>query len=126
MRWQYPDELEADFQQYYGLDIAAVEPARAARLLFQLPRDCRVFVAISPPNQWGWSEVFANKLTYLMELMLWQNSYNGKNKSKHKNNKPKPFIPEFMKPPKELSNLRSEVESHTVDDIRSILEMPRG
>lgn len=51
----YPDELLADFQQYYGLDLWTLELkdgerdlARAAALAFQLPRESRVKRAVDP------------------------------------------------------------------------------
>ena len=108
------------------MDVSAVKPARAARLLFQLPRQCRVFVKLQPSNEWSYNEVFANKTNYLLELLLWQNSYNPKKKGKHLANKPKPFIPEFMKEKKKPSAINNGSVKHTVDDIKSILALPRG
>lgn len=99
---------------------------RAARLLFQLPRECRVFTSINPSAQWGWSEVFANKTNHLLELLLWQNAYDPKKKSQHKANRPKPFIPEFMKPEQPPSEISKEAETMTVDDVKSWLATPRG
>jgi hypothetical protein len=84
-----------------------------------------VFVKLQPANQWGFEEVFANKTNYLLELLLWQNSYDPKKKSKHMANKPKPFVPEFMKDKKQ-SAINKDSVKHTVDDIKSILALPRG
>lgn len=84
-----------------------------------------MFSKIQPANQWGWSEVFANKTNYLLELLLWQNS-GTKNKAQHKRNKPKPFVPDFMKQPAEPSKINKGVEVQTVDDIKSWLAVPRG
>lgn len=95
-------------------------------MLFQLPRGCRVFTKLQPANEWGWQEMLANKTTYLLELLLWQNAYDPKNKARHKANKPKPFVPPFLKPPKETSPINNESQTHTVDDIKSILAQPRG
>lgn len=81
---------------------------------------------MSPANQWGWAEIFANKTNYLIELLLWQNSASSKNKARHKANKPKPFVPDFMKPPPEESAVNKGVELRPVDEIRLILAQPRG
>lgn len=101
---------------------------RAARLLFQLPRSCRTFVAIEPANQWGWDEVFANKTTYLLELLLWQNGTPNKkgDRARHKASKPKAFVPEFMRGTVEASKINEGVTVQTVDDVKSLLALPRG
>lgn len=92
--------------------------------MFQLPIKCRLFAKLRPATQWGWDEVLANKTNFLLETIIWQNSTpseKGK-RAKHKQNKPKPFIPEFMKQPSEIS---AGAEPHTTDDIRNILSKKR-
>lgn len=96
-------------------------PARAARLLFQLPPDCRVYSALYPANKWGWSEVLLNKANYMLEVLAWQNANEGVKKSKQ-TDKPKLYIPEFMR---DKSNLK-EVEIHDTSEIRNILSQPRA
>lgn len=93
-----------------------------------MPRNCRTFCALEPANQWGFSEVFANKTNYLLELLLWQNSTpNKKGKmAEHKRKKPKPFVPDFMKGKQEPSAINKGIEVQTVDDIKSWLAVPRG
>lgn len=96
-------------------------------MLFQLPRECRVFAAINPAAQWGWNEMFGNKTNYLLELLLWQNTPVKKGqKEAHNRRKPKPFIPDFMKGKQPESAINKGSEKHTVDDIKSILALPRG
>lgn len=123
MRWQYPDELEADFQQYYGLDIAQVLPVRAARLLFQLPRECRVFAKLAPSTQWGWQELMANKTNYLLETLVWMKTKDATKRNPR--NKPKPFVPEFMPTVTEPSEMNADIVATTSEDIRDILAKPR-
>ena len=52
----YPDQLLADFQQYYGLNAVDIGHditlRRAATLLMQLPPSCRVFKAMHPASEW--------------------------------------------------------------------------
>lgn len=57
----FPDELEADLQQHYGIDIeraaAGEHSARhVAALAVQLPQTARVWVAQDPDNVWGLRE----------------------------------------------------------------------
>ena len=96
-------------------------------MLFQLPRSCRVFCAYEPANQWGWGEVFANKTTHLLELLLWQAGTPSKKgeRARHKANKPKPFMPDFMKRSQAGTGMNESVEAMTVDDVKSWLAVPR-
>ena len=98
-------------------------PARAARLLFQLPRNCRTFCAIQPANQWGWSEMLANKANYILEVLAWQNTKDGH--KKRPTNKPKMFVPDFIKKLERSRNKDPNVETHDIDDIKNILNKPR-
>lgn len=90
-----------------------------------MPRTCRVFTAIAPVNQWGWDQVFANKTNFLLETIIWQNSYDPKKKAEHKSRKPKPFVPDFMKQAAAPSAINKGSEIHNTDDIRNILAKPR-
>jgi hypothetical protein len=120
VRWQHFDELEADFQQYYNLDVRTVMPARAARLMFQLPRSCRVFVALAPSNQWGWSEMLLNKANYALEVLAWQNANEGK-KQHEQTEKPVPFEPDFMK----TKTTDPELASYDIEEMKELLARPR-
>lgn len=95
--------------------------------MFQLPRECRVFAAINPAAQWGWMEMFANKQNYLLELKLWQDTPIKKGqRDAHNRRKPKPFVPDFLKSKQPESEISKGSEKRTVDDIKSILALPRG
>lgn len=86
-----------------------------------------MFAAINPAAQWSWMEMFANKTNYLLELKLWQDTPVKKGeKAAHNRRKPKPYVPEFMKGEQPVSEINKETEKHTVDDIKSILALPRG
>lgn len=95
--------------------------------MFQLPRQCRVFAALNPASQWGWVEQFANRANYLLELKLWQDTPIKKGeRAMHNRRKPKPYVPDFMKGELPVSEINKDSEKHTVDDIKSILALPRG
>jgi len=123
VRWQYFDELEADFQEYYNLDIAQVKSERAARLLFQLPHKSRVYTAISPANTWGWEEVLANKTAHLLELLVWMKTKDAQKRSPR--NKPRPFVPEFMKKKTKPSPINNGSIAAYSEEINDILSRPR-
>lgn len=87
--------------------------------MFQLPRECRVFAAINPAAQWGWNEILQNKMVYALELLVWMKTKDAQKKSQP--NKPVPFVPEFMR-----NEVDKDKESHTTDEIKSILSAPRN
>lgn len=120
MSRDYPDQLEADFQQFYNLDIATVPKDRAARLLFQLPAESRVFRAIRPELNWTWNEALLNKANYLLETILWTKTKDAEKKTPHY--KPVPYVPEFMKL---NSKEAKEYEAFDLDELKSILTKPR-
>jgi len=64
----------------------------------------------------------------LLEVLIWQNGtpHNKGALARHKRNKPKPFIPEFMKQPQKPSEISKEAETMTIDDVKSWLSNPRG
>lgn len=123
LRSQHFDELEADFQQYYNLDISQVPRARAARLLYQLPQNCRTFCKIEPANQWGWREILLNKANYTLELLAWQNTQDATKKPPR--NIPKPFIPDFMRNVDKTRTMSKDSVALDVDDMREFLSRPR-
>lgn len=105
-----------------------MDKKKAARLLFQLPRECRVFTAVNPAAQWGWAENFANKQVYLLELLAWQNATpNTKAKrAVHMRQKPTLWTPPFMRDKLPQSEINKGSVKRTVDDVKSILALPRG
>lgn len=86
-----------------------------------------MFTAINPAAQWGWLEMFASKTNYLLELKLWQDTPIKKGeKAAHNRRKPKPFVPDFLKSKEPESKINKGSVKRTVDDIKSILSLPRG
>jgi uncharacterized protein DUF5361 len=119
-----PDLIEADFQQYYTLDIAHVPSARAARLLFQLPNDSRTVRQIHPINNWDWTHLLLNRISYWVEILAWQKTKDGQKRTPQ--NQPKPYKPPFMLSDAEREGMNSDLEEHTVDDIKAILARSRS
>lgn len=87
---EHPDELRADFQQIYGLDIDGMgigfSPAHAAALMSQLPSSSRVAKALDPSAEWDDATYLLSAIEYDLRILIWQNT-----KDAQKNrNKPKP------------------------------------
>ncbi len=69
----YHDKLEADFQQYYNLNIEEEiqkDADRVSRLLEQLPQSSRTFVAISPAADWTWDKETQSRILAKLDYIL--------------------------------------------------------
>lgn len=78
----HPDELLADFQQYYGIDLWALgldgndttrETKRAAILAAQLPEDSRTIRAIAGTT-WSTSDYLLRNIEHAARIILWRDS----------------------------------------------------
>lgn len=78
MELAHPDELRADFQQYYGLDLdgmgADYTHEHAACLAVQLPRESRTARAMAPEAEWGWAEALLAAIEYNTRWLVWAQS----------------------------------------------------
>lgn len=128
MRVKYPDQLEADFQQYYGLDIAKVDKERASRLACQLPRQSRVLVAIDQANLWSNGDIELIQIANGIETIKWQLANQGRKKGR--TSPPKPYIPDELETlakrvRREKTAKSQDLEPHTIDEMKRILARPR-
>ena len=118
---KYPDELRADFQQYYGLNIDGMGTDysyyHAAVLVMQLPPNSRVSAAMNPDAAWDVQSWFLNQIEYDLRVLIWQNT---KDAEKGRN-KPKP-----NKTPKELMAQRRRAMNFDKDLVDSVLGIGRG
>lgn len=70
------DELEADFQQFYGLDIGDMghgySVAHAAVLASQLPRQARCLRKLNPDFIWSDETTVLTSLHFLLRCVIYQ------------------------------------------------------
>jgi len=97
-------------------------------LLFQLPRDSRVFRKLEPATEWGYTEIFQNKMVWLLETLVWQNSTPSKKaeQARHKLLKPELYTPSFMKKSKPKEGIAKDTVAADVETIKAILDRPRN
>lgn len=62
--------IEADFQQYYNLDIASIKFQRYARLLINLPMESRFFQKYSPLKDWNWDKEVQSRILQMLEIIF--------------------------------------------------------
>lgn len=84
---EHPDELMADFQQTYGLDLWALgveaedtcpRVLRAAALAYQLPRTSRTWVAMDPTNGNQTVEYLLRQMEHNQRMWAWAHSKDAK------------------------------------------------
>lgn len=81
---------------------------------------------MQPATQWGWQEVFMNRIMYLLEVIVWQNATPTKKaeKAKHLAAKPEPYRPDWM-PKREAEGIKKDTVAADVDTIKDLLSRPR-
>ena len=72
--------IEADFQQFYNLDISKIGFRRYARLLQQLPIESRMVQKYSPYKDWTWEKEVQSQI--LRELNIIATNYVNANRKK--------------------------------------------
>lgn len=75
---RYPDELEADFQQHYGLDLEelgrGLSIRKAAVLAAQLPVDSRCCIAMDPDRSWSTEAWMLRSIEAHLATYMWSQS----------------------------------------------------
>ncbi len=72
--------IEADFQQYYNLDLSALGFRRYARLLLQLPMQARFMQKYSPFKDWNWDREVQAQILHSIDTLatMYANSHRKK------------------------------------------------
>lgn len=86
MAKEHPDELLADFQQYYGMDVwdwtrgraDDLEAPRIAALAYQLPTDSRTRTAADPVGAYGMDVLLLRRIEHNQRLWAWAHSKDAK------------------------------------------------
>lgn len=112
----HPDELRADFQQYYGLNLDGMgvgySHAHAAALMMQLPLDSRISRKLNPDNEWSDDTYLLSAIEYDLRVLIWQNTKD----AQRNRNKPKP-----NETPRDLAKKRDRAAGFDKDFIDKIL-----
>lgn len=61
--------IEADFQQYYNLDVSRLGFRRYARLLLQLPQESRTVHKYSPFKDWNWDREIQSQILHAVNTL---------------------------------------------------------
>lgn len=122
---KYHDELEADFQETYSLNLDRELKngsfTRLARLFLQLPRKSRVFIAIDPTAEWDWDKETQSRILAKLDILSVQIASLFRKKGSEKL-KPEPqWQPECVKIAKEnLESRRKQEQTFSKEDLEEI------
>lgn len=61
--------IEADFQQFYQLDVSSLGFQRYARLLINLPLESRFVQKYSPFRDWNWDKEVQSRILQMLDLI---------------------------------------------------------
>lgn len=61
--------IEADFQQYYNLDVATLKFRRYARLLINLPIESRFVQKYLPFKDWDWDKEVQSRILQMLDII---------------------------------------------------------
>ena len=105
------DLVEADFQQYYGLDVEEVDFWRYTRLLFQLPAESRFIRAHNPIKDWTWDKEIQSQILHRLDVISCQLANMFRKKGKKPAKPGKQLQPEYVAKAKE--QLQEEKKAKT-------------
>lgn len=115
--------IEADFQQYYNLDVSSLGFQRYARLLINLPLESRFVQKYSPFKNWDWDKEVQSRILQMLDLI----SCHLVNMHRKKGTKPvkvnEQFQPDYVKDAKkELKQGKKESAKEAQEDLAEIFE----
>lgn len=116
-----PDEIEADFQQYYGINFETSFDEYSVRhislLAAQLPPDARCFKSLSS-HEWSEQMHMLANMEHELRMLIWiqANQY-----SKHRTQPPK-----RIQSPAERKKFEQRVQSTDIDELNRILGIKGG
>lgn len=115
--------IEADFQQYYNLDIASLKFRRYARLLVNLPMESRFVQKYLPSKDWDWDKEVQSRILQMLDIISCH-LVNMHRKKGTKAIKPsEQFQPDYVKDAKKMAKeSKRETAKIEQEDLAAIFE----
>lgn len=111
--------IEADFQQYYNLDVSRLGFRRYARLLLNLPVDSRFISDKVDSKDWNWDKEVQSRILYTLDAISCQIS----NMNRKKGTKPrKPsdqFQPDYVTEAKKKIQGKGKLTKEEKEDLEA-------
>ena len=117
----HPDEMRADFQRYYGLNLDGMgcdySVAHAVSLCIALPRDSATVRAESPEAAWSDETYLLSAIEYDLRILIWQSTRDGQKGR----NRPKP-----MQTPADVARVADKLAATDYERIAAALGIDHG
>lgn len=118
--------IEADFQQFYNLDLESLLVTsfqRYARLLLHLPFESRFVQKYSPSKDWSWEKETQARILNMLDAIYSHLANMTKGKGQPSRKVAELFQPEYVKKAKaEAEEARREAERISREDFEEIKE----
>lgn len=118
--------VEADFQQYYHLDLEEALARgfrRSARLLINLPMESRFIMSKLDSKDWTWDKEVQSRILSSLEIISCQLSNMFRKKGKKKVKPGEQFQPDYVKKAKEnairAKNMKRKITKEEMDNIKA-------
>lgn len=120
--------IEADFQQYYGLDLEkslAHGFRRCSRLLINLPSESRFCVNNIDSKDWTWDKEVQSRILSQLDLISCQLANMTRKKGKKAIKPAEQFQPEYVKKAKEKAIEAEKKQKMTEEEVQELKDFWR-
>lgn len=115
--------IEADFQQFYNLDVSKLGFQRYARLLVNLPVESRYFQKYLPFKDWDWDKEVQSRILQMLDLISCHLVNMHRKKGTKAVKVSEQFQPDYVKQAKkEVKSGKREEAKETQEDLAAIFE----
>lgn len=115
--------IEADFQQYYNIDVATLGFCRYARLLVNLPMESRFIQKYSPFKDWDWDKEVQSRILQMLDLISCHLVNMNRKKGTKALKVQEQFQPDYVKDAKkQLKSGKKESNKEAQEDLAEIFE----
>ena len=115
--------IEADFQQFYNLDVGTIGFCRYARLLMNLPIESRFIQKYSPFKDWTWDKEVQSRILQMLDLISCHLVNMHRKKGSKALKVQDQFQPDYVKDAKKwLKSDKKESNKEAQQDLAEIFE----
>lgn len=115
--------IEADFQQFYNLDVMSLGFQRYARLLVNLPMESRFIQKYSPFKDWDWDKEVQSRILQMLDLISCHLVNMNRKKGTKALKVSDQFQPDYVKEAKkDIKKQKKETAAINQEELASIFE----
>lgn len=116
--------IEADFQQYYHLDVLSIGFRKYTRLLVNLPSESRFVTKYSPFRDWNWDREIQAQILHVLDIISVNYVNANRKKGAKKAKAPELAQPEYVKKAKKEAEAEKhhQISEAEKDDLKAFFE----